>query len=362
MKTKILHGLSAFLGLILFSCALWVLRHELNAYHFRDIAQYLRDLPAHQLLTALTLTFLSYLVMTGYDILAIKYIHHPLEYTRIALASFIGYAFSNNVGLSMIAGASVRYRLYSGWGLSAFDITRVVAFCTLTLWLGFFTLGGLVFLLEPVAISKTIHLPFESARPLGILLLLVVAAYVAGIVFRKQPIKIREWEFSLPSVRLFFAQTGIAVFDWALAASVLYALIPPVSSLSYPEFIAVYMMAQLAGLVSQVPGGLGVFETVALVLLSPHLSASTILGALIAYRGVYYLFPLGFAAVLLGTEELLRKKEKARGFVRLFSRWVSGVSPHILSFTVFVGGAVLWHRCSKGSIMKKPSFFWSSLP
>jgi phosphatidylglycerol lysyltransferase len=341
MKTKILHGLSAFLGLILFSCALWVLRHELNAYHFRDIAQYLRDLPAHQLLTALTLTFLSYLVMTGYDILAIKYIHHPLEYTRIALASFIGYAFSNNVGLSMIAGASVRYRLYSGWGLSAFDITRVVAFCTLTLWLGFFTLGGLVFLLEPVAISKTIHLPFESARPLGILLLLVVAAYVAGIVFRKQPIKIREWEFSLPSVRLFFAQTGIAVFDWALAANVLYALIPPVSSLSYPEFIAVYMMAQLAGLVSQVPGGLGVFETVALVLLSPHLSASTILGALIAYRGVYYLFPLGFAAVLLGTEELLRKKEKARGFVRLFSRWVSGVSPHILSFTVFVGGAVL---------------------
>jgi len=213
MKTKILHSLGALLGLILFSGALWVLHHELKAYHFHDIVKYLRDLPAHQLLTALILTFLSYLVITGYDIVAIKYIHHPLEYSKIALASFIGYAFSNNIGLSMIAGASVRYRLYSGWGLSAFDITRVVAFCTLSLWLGFFTLGGLVFLLEPVAISKTIHLPFGSSRLLGILLLLVVAAYFGGTVFRKQPIKIREWEFSLPSVRLFYAQTAIAIFD-----------------------------------------------------------------------------------------------------------------------------------------------------
>ena len=341
MKTKLLHRLGPFMGLILFSVALWVLHQELKTYRFHDIVQYLRDLPAHKLLTALTLTFLSYLVMTGYDMLAIKYIHHPLEYPKIALASFIGYAFSNNIGLSMIAGASVRYRLYSGWGLSAFDITRVVAFCTLTLWLGFFALGGLVFLLEPAAISKTIYLPFGSVRLLGILLLLVVAAYFSGTVFRKQPIKIREWEFALPSVRLFFAQTGIAIFDWALAASVLFALMAPGSSLSYPEFIAIYMMAQLAGLVSQVPGGLGVFEAAVLVLLSPHLSASKILGALIAYRSVYYLFPLVFAAVLLGTEEFLRKKEKARRFVRLFSRWVSGVSPHILSFSVFMGGAVL---------------------
>jgi len=85
-----------------------------------------------------------------------------------------------------------------------------------------------------VVISKTIHLPFGSARLPGTLLLLVVAAYFAGSVFRKQPIKIREWEFSLPSVRLSFAQTGIAVFDWALAASVLFTLMPPVSSLSYP--------------------------------------------------------------------------------------------------------------------------------
>ena len=341
MKEKLFHRLGPLIGLILFSVALWVLHQELKTYRFHDIVQYLKNLPAHQLLTALVLTFLSYLVMTGYDVLAIKYIHHSLKYPKIVLASFIGYAFSNNIGLSMIAGASIRYRLYSGWGLSTFDITRVVAFCTLTFWLGFFNLSGLVFLLEPMAIPKVIHLPFGSARPLGILFLLIVVAYFAGSVFRKQPIKIREWEFFLPSIRLFFPQLVVAIFDWALAGSVLFALMPPASSLSFPQFIAIYMMAQLAGLMSQVPGGLGVFETIVLVLLSPHLPASDILGALIAYRGVYYLFPLCFAAVLLGTEEFLRKKDKAHRFVSLFSRWVSGVSPHILSFSVFVGGAIL---------------------
>ncbi|MEJ2656539.1 MAG: lysylphosphatidylglycerol synthase domain-containing protein [Desulfobacterales bacterium] len=332
MNTKFLHRLGPLVGLILFSVALWVLHQELKAYHLRDIVQYLENLSTHQLLSALILTLLSYLVMTGYDFLAIKYIHHPIEYSKIALASFIGYAFSNNIGLSMIAGASVRYRLYSGWGLSAFDITRVVTFCTVTLWLGFFTLGGLIFLLKPVAISKIIHLSFGSSNLMGILLLLIVAAYFAGIVFRKQPIKIREWEFFLPSVRLFFAQIGIAIIDWALAASVLYVLMAPISSLSYLKFIAIYMMAQLAGLISQVPGGLGVFETVILLLLSPYLPASKILGILVAYRGMYYLFPLGLATILLGTEEFLRKKEKAQRFVRLFSLWVSSVLPILIYF------------------------------
>ena len=64
----------------------------------------------------------------------------------------------------MIAGASVRYRLYSAWGLSAFEITKVVAFCTVTLWLGLFSLGGLTFLLEPIWVPELLHLPVCSAR------------------------------------------------------------------------------------------------------------------------------------------------------------------------------------------------------
>jgi uncharacterized membrane protein YbhN (UPF0104 family) len=109
--------------------------------------------------------------MTGYDVLALRYIQHPLSYRKSGLASFVSYAFSNNIGLSIIAGGSVRYSLYSSWKLSAIEITKVIAFCTLTFWLGFFLLGAAVFLSEPVVIPGTLHLPFESVRPMGWLFL-----------------------------------------------------------------------------------------------------------------------------------------------------------------------------------------------
>jgi uncharacterized membrane protein YbhN (UPF0104 family) len=123
------------LSLLLFAAAAWLLHNELRTYHLRDILQALSAIPGAHLWLAVGLTILSYSVMTGYDILAMRYIKYPLSYLKIGLASFIGYAFSNNIGMSMIAGASVRYRLYSAWGLSTLQITQVVAFCTLTLWL-----------------------------------------------------------------------------------------------------------------------------------------------------------------------------------------------------------------------------------
>ncbi len=341
MKTKLLHSLGSLFGLFLFLLALWVLHHELKTYNLNDILRCVGELPARRLFHGLAFTFLSYLVMTGYDALALRYIHHRLSYRKTALASFIGYTFSNNIGLSMIAGASVRYRLYSAWGLSAFEITKVVAFCGLTLWFGFFTIGGLTFILEPMAIPGSLHLPFASARPLGMFLLALVAAYLLWSVLKKRPLTIREWEFPLPSAGLFLLQTALGCLDWILAGSVLYALLPTIPNMSYPEFLCIYMLAQLAGLLSQVPGGLGIFEAVVLLFLSPILPASEILGALLAYRAIYYLLPLGVAVALLGSQEILRNKEKVQRFTRIFGQWVSGMLPPVLSFTTLVGGALL---------------------
>ena len=341
MKKKLFDSLGAFFGLLLFSGALCVLHHELTAYHLHDIFQHVREFPAHRLFLALILTFMSYLVMTLYDVLALRYIQHSLTYSKTALASFIGYAFSNNIGLSMIAGASVRYRLYSAWGLSAFEITKVVAFCTVTLWLGLFSLGGLTFLLEPIQLPEALHLPFASAVPVGMLLLTLVVTYLLWSILRKKPLTIREWEFPLPSTRLLFFQVSLAFLDWILSGSVLYALMPPVPTLSLPGFIGIYMLAQMAGLLSQVPGGLGIFETVVLLLLTPILPASVILGVLLVYRGIYYLLPLGLATALLGAQELLRRKERFQRFVRISGQWISGVVPYVLSFNVFVSGVLL---------------------
>jgi len=329
------------LSLVLFAAAIWLLHKELRTYHLVDILQAFDAIPGAHLWAAAGLTILSYAVMTGYDLLAMRYIQYPLSYFKIGLASFIGYAFSNNIGMSMIAGASVRYRLYSAWGLSTLQITQVVAFCTLTLWLGFFTLGGAVFVIEPLRIPAAIHLPLTSLRAIGIVMLAVVLASGIATTAKKTAITIRQWEIQLPSVRLFVSQLIIAALDWMLASLVLFALLASGSAMSYPEFLAVYLLAQLAGLVSQVPGGLGVFETVIVLMLSAKLPANQIFGALLGYRALYYWLPLITAALLLGLQEILRKRERLGVFVRLFENWVSPMVPQVFAFAAFIGGAIL---------------------
>ena len=72
------------------------------------------------------------------------------------------------------------------------------------------------------------------------------------------------------------------------------------------------------------------------------MNATQLLGALIAYRGIYYLLPLGVATALLGIQELFRGKEKAFLVLKLFGNWgCLAVLPNVLSFSVFIGGAVL---------------------
>jgi phosphatidylglycerol lysyltransferase len=341
METRTFHRFYPFFGLLLFAVALMVLHHELRIYHLHDILWQLKKIPVFRFLLALVLTSLSYVIMTGYDALALKYIQHPLPYGKIALASFTGYAFSNNIGLSMVAGGSVRYRLYSSWGLSVLEITKVVAFCTLSLWIGFFTLGGIAFVLEPMAIPGALHLPFVSARPLGILFLALICMYLFLILFRKKPFKFLDWEFALPPSGLVFSQLVVALLDWALAGTVLYVLLPHSFNLSWSGFLGVFLLAQLAGLASQLPGGLGVFETVVVLLLSPKIPTSLILGSLLAYRGIYYIFPLLSAVLLLGAQELFQKKETVKEMVQIFGSWMSAAVPPVFAFSTFVGGAIL---------------------
>ena len=74
------------------------------------------------------------------------------------------------------------------------------------------------------------------------------------------------------------------------------------------------------------------FETVIVLMLSARLPANQIFGALLGYRALYYWLPLITAALLLGLQEILRKRERLGAFVRLFERWVSPMVPQVFAF------------------------------
>ncbi|MGD8471689.1 MAG: bifunctional lysylphosphatidylglycerol flippase/synthetase MprF [Desulfobacteraceae bacterium] len=362
MKKKFRCYLGPLISVILFTVAVWLLHNELKTHHLRDIIRTLGAIPEGRLLAALVLSILGYLVMISYDVLALHYVGHPLAYTKIGLASFIGCAFSNNIGLSMIAGASVRYRLYAAWGLSTLQVTLVVAFCALTLWLGFFTIGGLVFTLEPPVLPPSIHLPFDSIRLLGLLLLAVVFIYILVTIIKKRPFKVRGYELKLPPIRLLFPQLTIAAMDWAIAGSVLYVLLVPIKGLSYFGFLGFYLLAQLIGLASQVPGGLGVFETTIVLLLSSRLPVSNILASLLVYRLFYYWLPLSVATILFGLQEILRRKKHAFKFAGLFDRWASSVLPQVLALATFAAGAILMFSGAMPALDRRLAWLQQFLP
>ncbi|MEH2458697.1 lysylphosphatidylglycerol synthase domain-containing protein [Nostoc sp.] len=295
---------STLFGLSLLLLSLWAIANELHEYNYRDILNSLAAIPKSRLSWAIWLTALGYLVMIGYDILGFSYINRSLSWNKIALTSFISSAFSNTIGFALLTGSAIRYRFYSSWGVSAVAIAQVIAFANFTFWLGMFAVAGYLFLVNPLKIPTQLHLPFATARPIGVIFLVLVAIYLLGSIFIKQPLIIRGQEFRFPSFKISLAQIAISSFDWILAAAVLYAVLPTNISLSYLDFLGIYLLAMFAGVVSNVPGGLGVFETIILLILSSKVSGAAILSSLLAYRGVYYFLPLLVAAGLLGLYEI----------------------------------------------------------
>ncbi len=362
MKKISLSKLTPFLSLAFFGLALWLLHGELANFHYHDVIHYFRRLPGRSIALAVGFTFAGYLALTGYDTLAVRYVGRKVAYRKIALASFTGYAFSNTLGMPLFTGTPLRARLYSGWGMTALDIARLVIFSYATFWLGFLSLSGVAFLLEPIAVPELLRLPMASARPIGALFLGIVAAYLILTLVRRRPVVIKGMELALPRPRMALAQIGIASLDWSLAGAVMYALLPPGWHITFFHFLGVFLFAQIAGLLSHVPGGLGVFETMMVLLLPPKLPRPELLASMVAYRAVYYFMPLMLAAVSLGVYEVMRRREQVGRIARVFGSRAPDVVPQILAVTTFLGGAILLVSGATPAVHSRLSWLKDFLP
>lgn len=341
MKTLFTRFASPVMGLVLFIAALWALHQALVEYRYEDVIAYLERLPHGQLVVALLCTVLSYLVTTGYDWLALRYIRQPLPWSKVGFAALISYAFSNSVGLSALTSSSLRYRLYSSWGLTTVDIARIVMFTTLTLWLGILTIGGGVLALAPLDLGHIPYIAIDS-RLLGALMLVLPASYLLLGGLRRRPLPLgSSWELPMVRPRLALPQLAIGALDWVMASAVLYTLLPFTETVGFSHFLGAFLVAQMAGLISHVPGGLGVFESLMLLMLPNRLPAADLLGALLAYRLIYYLLPLALAATALGLYELRHYKEQMLWLPRQIRPWAPVLLPHVFAVLALISGVVL---------------------
>ncbi len=336
-----LEPLWPFIAAGVFAVAIALLHRELASYTYRGIMRTAAEVPPGRLVRALGFTALAYAVLPGYDAMALSYIGRPLPLQRTAFGSFISYAFSQMLGFPLLTGGSVRYRLWSSWGLSSAEIARAVSFVAFSFALGMVALSGMVLLAEPAVTARVLGLPVSALRPIGVLELALVGAYAAWSFVPRGPIRIGSWKLPAPSPLLVGSQLVIAALDWTLAGAALYVLLPPAHGLGFLTFLGVFLLAQFAGLLSHVPGGLGVVETIMIVVLKPYIGTPDLLAALIVYRAVYYLLPFVVAVLLLGLHELRPYAPRAFGVARSVGGWVPRLVPQVLSGAVFLTGAVL---------------------
>jgi len=329
----------AAISLALFFAALAVLRNELRQVTWFELVRDVAATPRPRLGIALALTALNYAALTGYDLLAFVYIGRPLARARVALASFVAYAVANNVGFAMLSGASVRYRFYTRWGVTTEELSRIVFFYATTFWVGLLLVGGVSVARSPLPADLQI-----PGRPVvvaaGWLCVVAVGAYVLGTWVRTEPIRVSRLVLPVPRLQLAIAQVVLSACEWILAGAVLYVLLPG----GGPPLITVlgaFLAAQVLGLASHVPGGVGVFEGLMILLLKPYFSTAALLPSLIVYRAVYYLLPLTVALVVLVADELSQRRTQAAQVGAAFDWLTEQLTPRVLAVFTFLAGVVL---------------------
>ncbi len=335
--------LSVLVSLLLLGLALGVLYNLDHEYRWHDVVTHVQEVPASVIIKALLFTFVNYILLTGYDWMAIRQVGAKVPYPKIALTSFIGYTFSNTLGFSLLTGASVRYRFYTAAGLTPGQVAKVIVFCSVTFFLGLFLVGGAGLLLGVKTLPAALPIPVwisGSLQTIGAVCAAIAVGYFLLAWLYRKPLVWREYRWSLPTARQAACQLVVASCDWLLAGAIFYSLLPEDSGVSYWSVLAVFVAANLIGVLAHVPGGLGIFESIVTLVLSPFMMPGHILGALILFRITYYLVPFLISLTIFVGIELLRHKEKLKQWVTPF-QGISVILPPLLSMAVFAVGAVL---------------------
>jgi phosphatidylglycerol lysyltransferase len=335
-----LRWLKPFAPLLVFGFAAVVLHRGLARFDLREVLAHSAAIPYSTIGVALLLTALSYWLIGFYDVLALRYVRKSIPYRRALFTAFIAYAFGHNLTLAGFTGAAVRLRLYAASEITGIQVAGLSAFCSFTAVLGLAALAGVALVIAPEATSTALRMPAGQAMAIGALVCALVAGYVLWAALARAPLEVRGWALRPPGTPLALAQLALGSADFALAGAVLWWLLPASAEIDFASFAGVYSVAVAAGMVSAVPGGLGVFEA-AVVLMLPGAPADQVLGSVLAYRAVYYLAPLVLGALLFAGEELRGQRKRLRRAQALATTYVAPAVPQVAATLAFVAGGVL---------------------
>lgn len=289
--------------------AAFLVYRSLGRYSVEEIRLSVASIPQQRLLFAFAFVIASYTCLSGFDWLAVRYAGRALPYRQVALASFCSLSIGHNVGMAALSSGAVRYRFYSRWGLSGEQVAKVIIFCGVTVGLGLVALAGLALIITQGRGGDLLGINEMMAVTLGCICLLVPTLYLLICWRVERPLILYRWTFQPPSVWLALGQIAAGTLNFACVAACIHQLLLAISAVNYLTVATAYVTANIAALISHVPGGLGVLEATILGVLPIDAS----IGALVVFRILYFFVPLMVGVpTLVASEAYFRRQPRRR--------------------------------------------------
>jgi phosphatidylglycerol lysyltransferase len=300
---KNLHHIApVLLGVTLFAMGAYALHQLLKSVNLADIIQQTRTIPLVTLVAAFGATALGYVALIGYDWSALRYLGKKLPVRIVAMGGFLGYSFGNTIGISVISGGAVRYRIYSAFGLNAFEVASVSTFVALAFGVGITVIGLGALAYHPYALGAVLPWDPSLTRLISGVSVIVIMGILGWLSATGKTLTIRKVVIAAPSPGILMGQLAFTLVDTAMAALTLYVLLPT-GTPDFMTFLAIFATAAMAGVLSHVPGGVGVFESVIIASMPPGAPLEQVAAALLLYRLIYYLVPFALAVVFVALNE-----------------------------------------------------------
>jgi len=287
--------------------AAYLLYRTWSQYSFDDVMRALTSIPASHLALGLLFAACSYFCLAWNDWLGVRYAGKPLPFRQTALASFTGLSIGHNVGMAALSSGAVRYRFYSRWGLGAEEIAKIIVFCGVTIALGLSTLGSIGLLMRPDDVAGMTGLGSSAISAIAVACMVFPVGYLLLSATVRKPLKLRSWRFDLPKFPLAAGQLVVGTVNFAFVAACLHQMLSALGDASYLKVATASITANIAAIISHVPGGLGVLEATIVQVLPGAES----IAAVIAYRVIYYFIPLAIGLPVFICSEFLLKPHEA---------------------------------------------------
>ena len=298
MKIKInWHWLIALLVIVVFTMASKSLYHMVHTLDIAQMKSVILATPPLTMLKAVVVVILAYILLSVYDLIAIRYLKVKIPYLKVMNTSLTAFSIGHTLGVSMLSAGAVRFRYYGKYGIESASIANIILLVSLAFSYGMMSVIGASLLVNPHMLTQLLDtVPmFNKASPLvfrviGVVILALIAASVIFAGKLGRAFSIKQWQLHLPPATVLLKLIFLAVIDIALVAYIIHILLPASMTVSYLEVFSAYVQSITVGIISHVPGGLGVFE-LAMVASLPKVDKTTLLSVLLLFRILYYLIP-----------------------------------------------------------------------